>query len=89
MIALEALAKTISPSVIAPTLLLITLTLTSSTSIRSKEFLTASAEPLTSALIITLISLVPSWILEKSSSKLTACFGAFSLALAFFVLQCF
>ena len=55
----------------APTLLLITLTLTPSTSIFSKLFLTASAEPFTSALIITLISFKPSFILSNNSSKLT------------------
>ena len=60
IIAFEALAKTTSDSFIAPTLLLITLTLTPSTSIFSKAFLTASLLPLTSAFTKTFISLTPS-----------------------------
>ena len=60
MIACEALASTTSLSVIAPTLLLSTLTLTPSTYIFSSEFLTASAEPFTSAFTITFTSFTPS-----------------------------
>ena len=56
IIASDAFASTISLSVIVPTPLLITLTLTPSTSILDKEFLTASSVPLTSVLSITFIS---------------------------------
>ena len=69
--ALDAAARTISLSVIAPILLLITLTLMPSTSSLSKEFLTASSLPLTSALRITFISLAPASILPNKSSSET------------------
>ena len=67
---------------IAPTPLLTTFTLTSSTSIFSSEFFTASLDPWTSALIKTLISFNPSPILENKSSKLTASVVLFSRSLA-------
>ena len=56
--AFEAWARTTSLSVIVPIPLLITLTLTPSTSIFSRAFLTASSEPFTSAFNTTLISFV-------------------------------
>ena len=71
-IASDADARTISLSVIAPTPLLITLTETSSTLTLVKAFLTASSVPLTSVFKTTLISLAPSLILLKISSKETA-----------------
>ena len=82
--AFEAAAKTISLSVIAPILLLITLTFIPSTSSFSKEFLTASSLPLTSALRITLISFSPASILPNKSSKETEVlvFKLFFLAIA-------
>ena len=57
IIALEAWASLTSLSVIVPTPLLITLTLTPSRLIFSNDFLTASSLPLTSVLRITLTSL--------------------------------
>ena len=59
-IALEALAKTISLSVIVPVPLLITFTFIPSNSIFSKAFFSASSLPLTSAFKITFISFIPS-----------------------------
>ena len=73
--ALEAEARTISPSEMAPIPLRMILTLTPSTFIFSNEFLTASSLPLTSAFKMILISLVPLEIRLKSSSKLTAVCG--------------
>ena len=69
IIASDAFASTISLSVIVPTPLLITLTLTPSTSILDKEFLTASSVPLTSVLSITFISFTPDLILSNKSSR--------------------
>ena len=57
IIALDALARTTSLSVIVPTPLLITVTFTPSTFIFSRAFLTASSLPLTSVLSTIFISL--------------------------------
>ena len=65
----DALARTISLSVIAPTAPLITDTFTPSTDIFSKEFFTASKLPFTSAFKTIFISFIPSWILPNKSSK--------------------
>ena len=54
---------------IVPTPLLITFTLTSSTSILERAFLTASSVPLTSVLSITFISFIPDCILLNKSSN--------------------
>ena len=59
IIALDALAKTISLSVIAPTPLLITFSLQPSTFILERVFLTASSLPLTSAFNTMLTSFCP------------------------------
>ena len=69
IIAFEALARTISLSLMAPMLLLMMFILTPSTLIFSNEFFTASSLPLTSAFKMTLISLTPSLILENKSSS--------------------
>ena len=77
MIALLALAKTTSLSVIVPTPLLITLILTPSTFILRSAFLTASSLPLTSVLRTILISFLPSFICSNISSKLNALWANF------------
>ena len=59
-IAFEALARTISLSVIAPTPLLITAIFTPSTFIFSSAFFTASSLPFTSVLSTMFISFLPS-----------------------------
>ena len=71
----------ISLSVIVPIPLLITFILTPSTLILSKEFLTASSLPLTSAFKTILISLTPSLILENISSKESDLEGVFPFSL--------
>ena len=73
MIALEALARRISDSEIAPTVERITFTLAPSTSIFSNELLTASAVPFTSALTMIFKSTTsPDFIWENKSSRLIA-----------------
>ena len=69
MIACDAWARTISLSVIAPTLALMILTLTPSTSIFSRDCLTASKLPVTSVFKTTLISFNPSLIWPNKSSR--------------------
>ena len=77
MIALEAAAREISLSDIAPIPLLITLIFIPSTSNFNKEFFTASSLPLTSAFRIILISFSPcSALLNKSVNEM-AVFGLF------------
>ena len=75
MMALEAVASITSDSVIPPTALCITLTLTSSLESLRREALTASAEPATSALTMILRVFVPSDIWLKMSSRLTLAFA--------------
>ena len=75
-IALDAEAKMISDSVIAPTPVWIILTLTPSTSILRSDAAIASTEPCTSAFTIKLISFTsPSWICWNKSSRLNLDFS--------------
>ena len=72
IIALDASASITSDSLIAPTALWITFTLTSSFESFSSDCLTASAEPCTSALTIIWSSLIsPSFIWSKRLSRVT------------------
>ncbi|MNN20582.1 hypothetical protein D3C81_1338670 [compost metagenome] len=74
-IALEAAARVMSDSVIAPAPLWIIFTRTPSTSILAKEPLSASTEPCTSPLMITLRSLIsPSLMCLNRSSRVTRVF---------------